>query len=288
LTPEAAAALLSEETIAATLAHPAFRAVCEADAAAGSDHYHNLPLELRWFARDLGRFGIIISATMLDLIDGLTLQSLRAVSASVETSSLGRVTQLVRRAEAAGLAHVEPGAGKAAQRRLRFDPRLLGIARDRIRIGLQQALALLSSDSENLVAVLNDEALYLQILMNMALVTTPRRDIFGFMAGDPLDYFAFRDAGFLVLYDLLLRQAPDRKRFLEAAPLSRRRLAETFDVSRAHINKLFAGSPFVEASADRVVFHPALSDNFERYLAANYIVSLGAARAVRDGWRFSG
>jgi hypothetical protein len=115
-----------------------------------------------------------------------------------------------------------------------------------------------------------------------------RRDLFAFNGGGPVDHFVTREAGVQILCDLMLRQPSQRRYLMERAPLSRRRLAETYGVSRAHVNNLFAESPMTRTTDTEVIFHPELSDDWEPHLAATFILCLAAARAVRDGWRYGG
>jgi hypothetical protein len=264
-------------------AHPLLRAACEADARLGNALYLALPAEERWFARDVGRYGICMTAMLLELMGLLTLQTLTAAAAIV--SSAGRADALVERAMAVGMASIEPGDAPRGQRPLRLGQPLHQLIRNRTRGAMLQSLPLVPNAAD-LNTVLDDEALLSQFLLRAAQITTERRDLFAFWSGRPVDHFAQREAGMLLLQDMLLSQAPGRQRTLEAAPLSRYRLARTYGVSRAHINKLMSDSAFVEATDNDIVFDPRLSHDYERYFLTNVMLGSVAARDVCSGWRY--
>jgi hypothetical protein len=274
--------LIDDAAVAALRAHPGFRGACEREAQAAKNLYFALSPALRWFARDMGRFHICAAAWFLDMAGLLTIQTLTAGVG--HASSPGRVAAFLRRAEAAGVASIDADDGPRRQRRLRLDDALYAIARDRACSGFVSALAL-APDAAEISVVLADEALFVQFAL-AALAHSIGRPEFSFDRGDAIDRFAHAEAGFLMLYDLQLRQPPDRARLLEAAPLSRWALSRDYGVSRAHINRLLADSSHVQASEDRIVFHPALSDDLERHFAASAVAAFAGARAVLGGWRF--
>ena len=93
--------------------------------------------------------------------------------------------------------------------------------------------------------------------------------------------FGMREAGLLILYDLMLSQPPDRERLLEAAPISRAALSRRFGVSRAHVNKMLSDASDAGLincpTSDRVVFSPALSAGIERQCAEVFQLTRAAA-----------
>jgi len=275
---------ISDAAIQALRSHPHLRDACEADAHQGNVLYLSLPAEERWFARDVGRYGICLTAMLLELMGLLTLQTLTAAAAAI-VSSGGRADALVERALAVGVASIEPGDLPRGQRPLRLGEPLRQLIRNRTRGAMLQSRLLVPNPAD-LDAVLADEALFSQFLLRAAQITTERRDLFDFWSGRPVDHFAQREAGMLLLQDMLLSQAPGRKRMLEAAPLSRYRLSRTYGVSRAHINKMMADSAFVEAREDILVFDPQLSHDYERYFLTNVLLGSVAARDVCGGWRY--
>ena len=84
--------LLSENSIAALMAHPNFRAACETSAAGGVAHFLSLSETHRWLMKDIGRAAICLTAAILQITEiGLTAQSLTTTCLAHEISSAGRV-----------------------------------------------------------------------------------------------------------------------------------------------------------------------------------------------------
>jgi hypothetical protein len=123
-------------------------------------------------------------------------------------------------------------------------------------------------------------------VLAVSTLVTRRPDMFNFRSTPPVAFFLDREAGMLLLLDLIGAQEPGRRRLLEAARISRSAVSRRYGVSRAHINKLLAESGYIESvERDRVVFKPALSRAMERHFAAVFLLNYCAAQAVLSGWR---
>jgi hypothetical protein len=149
-----------------------------------------------------------------------------------------------------------------------------------------RAAVMLAPELGGVLPIVQTEDAFISMLMQLATISTERRDLFSFQEKLPLDIFLEREAGMSILFDLLGSQAPGRPRLLEEAPLSRYALSQRYGVSRAHINKLLADSAHTAASGDRVVFSEMLSEALERYFALMFLHNRVCARPLLDGWRY--
>lgn len=279
------AAELTEETFASVRATPGFRMACEAAAAASVREFLDLDADHQWITKDYGRAAICTIAAFLHYAGELTVQNLTAVIVGSGVSSPGRVNQLVRRCIDIGQLSVADGAGIWTRRRATLGEDLLGMIHRRALCDMNGALSL-APELGGALAIVDTQEGAVSALMHLARVTGERPELFRFDAKRPLNFFLDREAGMSILFDLLVSQAPDRARLLEAAPLSRYALARRYGVSRAHINKLLAESGHTEAVGDRVMFSETLSEAVEAHYALVFAHAQGAARLLLSGWRF--
>jgi hypothetical protein len=286
MTPATLADQVTDEGLACIRKHPEFRGAVEGAAAQSVAHFQNLDPTYQWIIKDLGRATICLTALTLHMIGALTVHSLTAACVASDISSAGRVQQLVRRCQDIGEMTVEPGVGLWTRRPLRIGASLIRMLRERASIDLTAMLRLAPELAAAAEAVQTDDGFAAYTLAVSTLITL-RPDVFTFRNAPPIGFFLDREAGMLLLFDLIGAQDPDRRRLLEAAPISRYALSRRYGVSRAHINKLLAESADIEfIESDRVGFKPALSRAMERHYAAVFLLNHSAAQAVLSGWRF--
>jgi hypothetical protein len=278
---------LSDASIAAIRAHPTFRAACEAGARKALIFHDNLPEVLRWVTKDIGRFGIGVTAVVLQSIGDLTPQTLTNACLQMQTSSAGRVNQVVTRCLAAGeIASDAASHRRPTRRKLNLSPAFLSAFRRRAQVEIETAAALDPSVAP-LVAKVEDPAGFLAYVATTAAFTTERRDLFGYDGAAPSDFFFQREAGGLILLHLLTAQPARRERLLQTADLSRNAISRRFGVSRAHVNKLLAEAERRGALTlprpNAVSFSAALSDDLERRLAISVGLQQCAWAAMQAG-----
>ena len=281
-----AAAQLTEERFAAVRAMPLFRRACEKASGDAVELFVNLDPAYQWITKDLGRATICLTAGILHYAGELTVQNLTATCVANTVSSPGRVNQVVRRCQEIGQFAIGAGPGVWTRRPATLGPGVLGMLHERGLSDMRAALILAPELAPGGEAMATESGA-ISALMNLAGVSSERRDLFAFGKKRPLNFFLDREAGMSILFDLLAAQSPERSRLLEAAPLSRYALARRYGVSRAHINKLFAESGHTEAIGDRVVFSETLSDALEAHFALVFAHNHGCARILMKGWRFT-
>ena len=285
MTPATLADLVTDEGLACIRKHPGFRGAVERATAESIAHFQRLDPTHQWITKDIGRATICVIALTLHLTGNLTVHTLTAACVDSGISSAGRVQQLVRRCQGIGEMTVEPGQGLWTRRPMRVEAGLIRLFRERAVIDLTAMLQLAPELSAAAEAVRTDDG-FVAYALAVSMLASVRADAFNFRSTPPIAYFLDREAGMLVLFDLLGAQGPGRRRLLEAAPISRYALARRYGVSRAHINKLLAESGYIESvEGDRVVFKPALSRAMERHFAAVFQLNHCAAQAVLCGWR---
>lgn len=281
-----AAAQLTEERFAAVRAMPLFRRACEKASGDAVELFIKLDPAYQWITKDLGRAAICVTAAILHYAGELTVQNLTALCVANTVSSPGRVNQVVRRCQEIGQFTIEDGPGIWTRRPVTLGSGLLGMLHQRGLSDMRAAM-LLTPELEPGAEAMATESGAISALMNLAGVSSERRDLFTFGKKRPLNFFLDREAGMSILFDLLASQPPERSRLLEEAPLSRYALARRYGVSRAHINKLFAELGHTEAIGDRVVFSETLSDALEAHFALVFAHNHGCARILMKGWRFT-
>jgi len=273
------ATLLSDDAAAALRASPDFRAVAEQLIADSLANYRTLDAAGRWMLADIGRASLYAAAVILDAQPtGVSATMLTAAAEGNRASSRGRVAQFIRFAQDAGEIVVPPGSEAWTRRRLTLRPAFVDRLRRRS-IADASVVSGMVPEIAPLVASLEDDATYRRFLTWAGVLATHERVV---GPATPVTMFLQRRSGMRILYHLALAQAPDRSRLLEEAAISRNQLSHLYEVSRAHINRLLA-----DAEAEgllscptptRVVFSPALSEDFERTLA--FLIQINRAAFV--------
>jgi hypothetical protein len=286
MTPGKLARLLTEACFADVRAHPGFRAAVEIAAGESVAHFQNLDPTYQWLTKDIGRAAICVTALALHLVGDLTLQTLTAACLANSISSAGRVQQVVRRCQDVGAMTVQDGPGLWTRRPMRLGEGMIRVLRERALIDLRAGLALTPGLAGAAELAASEEG-FATYVVCLATITSLRRDIFAMRGASPVAFLLDREAGMLILFDLLCAQRPDRTRLLEDAPISRYALARRYGVSRAHINKILAESGHLASfGADRVLFSETLSLALERHFAVVFAANECAAQALVSGWRY--
>jgi hypothetical protein len=282
MSPDEVASLFTEEALAALRQLPGFRAACEQAAAGGVAYTDELDPRLRWITNDLGRASICLTALVMHYRNRLTPRDLTAVCVANRTASAGRVAQVVRRCLDIGVMELEPGDGRWTQRPLKVGDALAETMRRRTQVDLDAALSLFP-DEQDLRAVLGDQAGFMAFIFGVTTTFRRHGEIFGPAFRTPLDFFLDREAGMVLLFQLIGAQPPGRVRLLEEASVSRLALSRAFRVSRMHITRLLTESGHTRLAGDRVYFDASLSDELDRHFALIFQVNVGVARDVAAG-----
>ena len=264
---------------------PRFREAVERNAALILADKDRLSPALKWLTNDLGRASTLNRIHQLHALeDRVTVGDLLARARMRNTASDNRILQILRRAEAAGLIAIEDRTGSWAARGLTLRPPMFDLFRDRARAEIDSA-SLVAPAIRPAMASLQDDGFLTRFMAGF--------DTFDRMApalrGPPnpgVRLFLMHDAGLVMLYDLLLRQAPRRPRLLDAAPFSRARLAARFGVSRTHVRRVFAEAAEAGVvslpSQNRIAFAPGLSEEAERHFAFTFHVIAAAALGAME------
>jgi hypothetical protein len=277
-----AAALLSEPAIAEVRAQPGFRRTVEDLTSRAIDHYLSLNEAFQWMLKDLGRVAIGFTAMVMDGTEqGLTAGALIALCKTNDISSPGRVTQFLNRGYQYGEITPEPGPGHWTRRRLILGPGFFQHYSERVRRDMQ-AMTMLAPDIAAATTLLDEPEIFRHYSVSAGAIVASRPDLFKPSPSRPPYLFGKRDAGMLMLHDLMMSQPTERSRLLEEAPLSRAALSRRFGVSRAHVNAMLseAGKAGLLScpQPDRVVFSPILSESIERQNAL--LIQLTRAAAM--------
>ena len=271
--------LLSDEAMAVLRARPDFRAVVEQLIAESLANYHTIDAAGRWMLADIGRASLYAAAVILDARpDGVSAAALTAAAQGNKASSRGRVAQFIRFAQDAGEIVVSPGSEHWTRRRLTLRPAFVDRLRRRF-VNEARVISRLAPEIESLLDSLQEDATYRRYLTWSGALATHDRVV---GPPTPVTMFLQRHSGMRILYHLTLEQAPDRGRLLEEAAISRNQLSQLYGVSRAHINRLLADAEAAGLltcpAPSRVVFSPALSDDFELTMA--FIIQITRAAFV--------
>jgi hypothetical protein len=277
---------LTEELLIAIRAQPGFAVACQEASAKAVRLFRDLDPPYQWITKDLGRASICLTAAMLHYSGGLTVQNLTAICVTNRVSSPGRVRQVVRRCREMGQFRVEEGPGKWTRRPAHVGPSILVMLRQRALCDMEAAITL-APELGGALPIMETEEGFVSGLMQLALATTKHRDLFAFATRRPTNFFLDREAGMLILLDLLASQPPGRNRLLGEAALSRSALSRRYGVSRAHINKLLSESGHATVTGDRVVFSNVLSSALEDHFALVFAHNQTVARTLLSGWRYN-
>lgn len=275
----------SRNAVAAMRALPGFRRAVEASARGVLDLYLSTNSNMRWVFRDRGRFFIGATLVMLFHQGKLTAASLKtAVAQLLREASAGRVRAFLQRMMASGLVTVaRDAAGKPLRALIPADEFLQNYRLHRLAVAA--ALATIDPAMQAMRdAIAGPDYPAAEMFLSLAMMQRP--DIFADVQGEAVFTFFAREAGFTILFDLLLSQLPARTHLLEAAPLSVHGLANRHGVSRAHVLRLLADSEKegwldVDREKRQVSFTPKFSDRFERHSAMHFLLYKEAWRQYR-------
>jgi hypothetical protein len=261
-------AALGREGLADLRAHPAMLAAADAVARANGEALGAMDPETRWLTADLGRSSLCATLLMLDAVGGATGVGLIMTAAAYNICSRGRVLSFLHYAQARRRITIPAGHEPWTQRRLvvseDFEAPFRRMTQMRMR-----AMSLIAPELAQAADRLDEPGAHQRLLAAAAMMLNAEPALF---AGPPtpITLFMQRDGGMDILRDLTASQAPDRSRFLEAAPLSRLGLARRNNVSRTQVTRVLdeaQAAGLLTATKDRVVFSQALSDDAERHLA---------------------
>jgi hypothetical protein len=274
--------LLSEPAIAELRARPGFRRTVGEFTQSSVDFYLSLDESFQWVMKDLGRIGISLTAMVLHGAEGgLTAAALNAACRVNDISSPGRVTQYLNRCYQYGEITAEPGPGHWTKQRLILGPGFFHNFSRQLR-GDLEILARLAPELDAARPLTEEKETFLHYVVCVGGIMASRPDLFKASPSRPPNMFSKRDAGTLMLYDLMASQPPDRALLLEEAPLSRAALSRRFGISRAHVNAMLNEASEAGLLScpepDRVVFSPVLSEAVEHQNAL--LIQLARATAM--------
>jgi hypothetical protein len=263
--------LLSDAAVVRLRAHPRFHEAVHAFAASALDEYEAQDPATRWLNRDLGRSALCLAILILDgTPDGLNLSVLAQMAVQRNVCSRGRALAFVHYALATGRLTLAEGPGPWARRRLTPTAALLAPVRVRATSSLG-ATAIIAPEVAEALPRLTSDAVVRQTAAAVGALLTMRPELDRNPGGPLRQIFIARDAGMRVLQHLIVRQAPNRRRLLEAAPVSRAELSRRYNVSRTHVNRLLseaeAAGALSFAAPNQIVFNTAFSDEVESYFA---------------------
>ena len=264
--------LLSDAALAQVRAHPQFPIAAEHMARGAVDQFRQLEEPFRSILKDVGTGSIaLLALAQQHSPDGLTAASLLSACVSRDLASRGRVRAFLdlcfRYGQILTLDRAEPWT----RRKLSLHPGLITAYRERFMVELG-AISILYPELEARQADLQDEQTFLDIMMWIGVFSQIRPDVLlNHASNPPMEMFVHRAGGMLMLFDLMLGQAPGRARLLEVAPISRYGLAKRYGVSRIHVARTLADAEaqglMSFPSANTVVFTPKLSDALEAQTA---------------------
>lgn len=276
--------LFSGAALAALRADPAFEAAARELALGSLAEFESADAAGRWMFRDLGRSSLYLASVVLDAgPDGLTASALATAARIGQLASRGRVMAFLRRAQLAGDILAPAEAGRWTRSRLALSPRFV----ERLRAGAAanlRAAGRLYPAAGDMARSLRDGPFFRRYVLRLA-AAGQAAGLTGYGAGGAERLFLERDCGGLILMRLMLSQPSPTARLLQAAPLSRSRLAAEFGVSRVHINRLLAEATarglLICPAPGQVVFSEALSEDFGRMMAEALLLARTAWLGAR-------
>ncbi|HEV2363290.1 MAG TPA: hypothetical protein VGS12_03735 [Caulobacteraceae bacterium] len=264
-------------------AHPRFREAVELNARLILAHKDRHGPVLFWMTGDMGRSSTLNRALMRYAREGaVSVADVLAWVRQRSTVSDGRALQVLRRAEGAGLMRIEPRSGPWRGRNIIILPLMVDFWRGRAAAEIESASLVLPAIGPCLERLQSD-GFYYAFLSSLHRFDGMAPQARG-PANPAMRHFMAHEGGLMMLYDLLLRQAPERERLLEAAPFSRTRLASRFHVSRTHVRRVFAEAEAAGWLAleghNSIVFGPEMSEQAERHFALTFYVMGSCAEAA--------
>lgn len=289
LEPGAAPRPMADELTARArefLASPHLRDAITHSAARNLEFRSALDGRFRWLMRSALRSDLMVTAFFRTGPTGeIPAAEIFTYLAGRGWPALATARRVFEQAQSAGLLDiVRPSAGWRGAS-LRPTSALTEALRKRAAVDIEAA-AMVAPDMAGCAARLADDRYFARFLAGLMSLQLAQRNA---RPGPPpaIRQFFDREAGLPSLYDLFLSQPAPRARSLEAAPFSRLRLAQRFEVSRAHIISIYRRAErdglVSFPSPDRIVFSPELSRQWDLHFAGTYAyIRYCALRARND------
>ena len=274
--------LLSDEALAALRGRPDFRATVEQLIAESLTNYRTLDAAGRWMLADIRPDGAVWRradpgrAAWRGERGGahrhVQRDTGRRAGAGSPNSSASPRTP--------GEIVVSSGSEHWTRRRLTLRPAFVERMRRRS-VNEARVISRLAPEIADLVGSLENDATYRRFLMWSGVLATRDR-VVGPVS--PVTMFLQRHSGMRILYHLTLDQAANRERLLEeGGDLAFSQLSNLYGVSRARHQPPAAADAEARGllscpTPTRVVFSPALSDDFARTMA--FIIQITRAAFV--------
>lgn len=189
--------------------------------------------EMRWMFQDRGRYMTGLAAVALLGMEALTLPALRSTCAAMQVSSPGRVNRFWTGMRAGGHLTMTRMPDGRLDRRLTASPEFIDQFRRHRRVMVEAVGCLWPETAKAALSLIEDDASYLKFEAAICGVQAMHRDLFQTQRDAPIYMFIERNAGLLILMLLLTEDPP------ATHDLSIHALAKRFEVSRAHVKKLF-------------------------------------------------
>jgi hypothetical protein len=241
---------------------------------------------VRWLFKDMGRAAVLTRALMCDAEFGcVTLADLLRITGRQNTSSVGRVLQVIKRAEKLELLAVADSQGPRMRRRLVLRPALVEFFRLKATSEVRAA-AVVAPEIRPCIDALADDLLFQRFLVHLRRFDGMEPDLRG-PPTPAIRHFLQHEAGMTMLRSLQLSQDRSRERLLDAARFSRAGLAKSAMVGRTHVSRMFeraeaAGWLSLDAPR-RITFSPAFCEEFEWFFAVTFQVIRASALAAMRG-----
>lgn len=266
--------------------HRRFRAAVERNAARIVAQKMTFRPVLRWLSNGLGRSAVLARALMWDARDGgVTIADILESTRARGTASDGRVLQIFRRAEAAGLVVTSADAGPWTSRRLIFRPEYVEAIRERVVIEIEAASLVLPRVARA-AALMADDLHLRAFLARLSRFHMVPPESLG-PRNPSIRRFLVHEAGLTMLYDLIAQQSPERTRMLESAPFSRLALSRRHGVSRRHVARLFdeaaAAGDLWFPTRNRIQFSERMDEEAGRHFALTFhTIATSTTLAMED------
>ncbi len=260
---------LTPELLAAARRHPNFRAAVEFHCAGRVRAQAGMDALTLWMTRDIGRYSLASAMVILDgQPGGVTAAALFQAAQASGASSRGRVSQLIEQMQGQGGLTIPPGSGHWTRRRLIVHPKVIDPLTDHVQTWIRSA-SMVFPELQASFTHFDDRAWLVRYMAIGGLLAAQAQYLIA-PSDRPMSLFIGRDGGMAIFCDLFCRQAPDRLRLLEEAPLSRKGLAARTGVSRTQIQRLLSdgeGQGLFTCSRDVVHFTEKMSEDAERHFA---------------------
>jgi DNA-binding MarR family transcriptional regulator len=270
------------EEIAVIRAHPDFPRAMRAGTF-GALAFHDSDREMARALKDIGKYWIVGICVYLHVSEGgLTVGRMRALAAETTLISPGTAAAVLAYLRMIGFLELVPGQADRRQKQMRPTARLLKAFKTRIRVEVVAAAAL-APDITPVLDAWDEPGTFGAFMTLWGDLGKAYSAAEGKRAGG--DVFFSRDAGPLILYELMARSMeeddypPTRPVRISVAAMARR-----FDVSRFHIQRLLArgeeGGLVARDGPDGVLLLPLVIERTEILLAAAWNHVALACRAL--------